>query len=214
MEINHWNNYYTGSDLLKFPSPYCMELLNAGIFTNKRVVEFGCGNGRDGFTILKYASTYTGIDASKTAIDDCVAKLQSHDIESSDFLCYCVGQIVPAAVLNKVKEADILYTRFFLHALTGEELNKFHGEIVKNIKTNAHVYHEFRTINDKLFHEGQDLGDNARISGHYRRFLDIDEVKILYHRLGFEIIRVEESDKFAILGEDRPVVCRFIAKKL
>ena len=72
MEINQkfWNKFYLVKKEVKIPKPSSF-----GIFFNKKfikknnkVLEIGCGNGRDSFLFSKKAKKIIALDKSKTAI--------------------------------------------------------------------------------------------------------------------------------------------------
>ena len=61
--------------------------------------------------------------------------------------------------------------------------------------------------------KGEVISSNERSEGHYRRFIDFNELKSRLIDAGFEIEESLESNGLAIYKDDDPVVIRIIAKK-
>ena len=74
-------------------------------------------------------------------------------------------------------------------------------------------YVECRSTGDPLFRKGEVISSNERSEGHYRRFIDFNELKSRLIDAGFEIEESLESNGLAIYKDDDPVVIRIIAKK-
>ena len=91
-------------------------------------------------------------------------------------------------------------------------------EILKNsyklLKKNGSIHIECRSINDNLFREGEIISLTERIAGHYRRFIDLDELIIRLNSAGFEVINKIESRGLAKFRNEDPIVIRIVAKKI
>ena len=71
---------------------------------------------------------------------------------------------------------------------------------------------ESRSINDLCLKLGKRLSEKENYTDHYRRYMDKRVFcKKLIER-GFEILYLDESDKFAVMGDDRPSCIRILAK--
>ena len=75
------------------------------------------------------------------------------------------------------------------------------------------LYIECRSTGDPLFRKGEVISSNETSEGHYRRFIDFNELKSRLTDVGFEIEESLESNGLAIYKDDDPVVIRIIAKK-
>ena len=74
-------------------------------------------------------------------------------------------------------------------------------------------YVECRSTGDPLFRKGEVMKPMKEARGHYRRFIDFNELKSRLIDAGFEIEESLESNGLAIYKDDDPVVIRIIAKK-
>ena len=68
-------------------------------------------------------------------------------------------------------------------------------------------------MRDDLYGKGENVGDNAFIyNGHYRRFINPEELADIMKNIGYKIISLNESNGFSKFGTSDPVLLRLIAK--
>ena len=73
---------------------------------------------------------------------------------------------------------------------------------------------DVRTINDHIYGKGELVEKNAYIyNGHYRRFIDPEELMQKVAKIGFNIISSQEQAGFSKTETDDPVLLRLILKK-
>ncbi|MBQ6002802.1 MAG: hypothetical protein IJL18_08130, partial [Synergistaceae bacterium] len=71
---------------------------------------------------------------------------------------------------------------------------------------------EARTVSDDLYGSGESAGDNAFIhDGHYRRFIEPEELAGIMSGMGYEIIFLQESKGFSKTKSSDPVLMRLTA---
>jgi hypothetical protein len=188
--MNYWNNFYGNlhNGELSDPSDFCIFVMN--YFENDQniinVMDAGCGNGRDSYTLAK-RYTVTGIDNSGyTPIDvkNCIFK-------HGDFIEY-----------DKT-EFDLIYSRFTFHSIT----NSQHEVFLKSIKKNTYLCIETRS--DKSSNKDTYYGDS-----HYRNNTNLKYLENLLKNCDFEIMFIEEGLNMAIYKNENPYCIRSISKKL
>lgn len=123
MNEEHWRQYYAARHDLE-PSPFAVWAQQT--IQGKRIIDFGCGNGRDTY-YLRLLNDVTGVDMFAP--------------EGPDFYR---GRIED--FLKTEPKADIAYCRFLFHAIE-EDLQ---WDILRWVQKNkAALYAEARTIYDK-----------------------------------------------------------------
>jgi adenylylsulfate kinase-like enzyme/SAM-dependent methyltransferase len=199
----HWNAYYSGGQLIREPSSFA-QLVAAEVQSPARLLEVGCGNGRDSLFFASQGFEVTALDPSRTAIDVCRSSLGAERVE---FIHGVANQLTDAYA----SRFDVAYSRFCLHAMTEPEEIDTLEAVQRAIQPGARFYIECRSINDPLARKGEVISATERIHGHYRRFIVLDELKARLDRAGFESIWTEEADNVAAISGDNPVVIRIAA---
>ncbi len=75
-----------------------------------------------------------------------------------------------------------------------------------------YIYIEVRTIRDRIYGEGKNIGKHEFITSHYRRFVDPRDIKKKLSSFS-KIIYFKESTNLAKFKKENPCVLRLIAKK-
>ena len=205
-DVVYWNQFYNKegkniqnpSDFAQFVLPY----LKSG----KRLMDIGCGNGRDSIYFAKNRILVTGVDASETAIE----QLQKEQIENGHFVC---DDFVTCKALYQM-QYDYFYSRWTIHAISKRQEDELLQNITESLREDGLLLVEVRSINDELYGKGSLVEKNAYIyNSHYRRFIDKTEFRKKLENLGFEIISEEEKKGFSKTKESDPTLIRIIAKK-
>ena len=104
--INYWNTYYKNNKKIK-ESSFARFAIKK-IDKNSKIIDIGCGNGRDSFFFSKNNLNVTAIDISKNAIKN--NSLKSN--KNLKFLKFDIGKNTMS------KKFDVIYCRFFVHAIS------------------------------------------------------------------------------------------------
>jgi SAM-dependent methyltransferase len=170
----------------------------------KKLIDLGCGNGRDSKFFCHNGLKVTAIDSSKKAIDSFE--------ESLPIFAVC-NDFVKTKALSCL-DFDYCYARWSVHAINLAQQNVLLPNLYRSLKNGGLFLSESRSINDKKYKQGKPLGMYEFFcDGHYRRFLDPVAFLEQLESVGFEIIFFEESDRFSVMGEDSPTLIRTVAKK-
>ena len=204
-DTRYWNTYYRTDLIVKEPSLFAQTVMNK-LSKGSRLLELGCGNGRDSSFFARNGINVIAIDASDTMID----KLITTNNFGVNYVC---ADFVKWPIEHQY-EFDYIYSRFSLHAI--DEYQE--DEIIKNaytvLKKGGIFFIEARSIHDEIYGKGTMVGRNAYIyNDHYRRFIDKDELVDKLLNVGFKNIDAREDKGYAPFGESDPLVIRVSATK-
>tara|TARA_B100000780_G_scaffold220059_1_gene159111 strand:- start:753 stop:1391 length:639 start_codon:yes stop_codon:yes gene_type:complete len=201
---NYWNKFYRKEDqfyesnFAKFAWRYLKKN------NNLNIADIGCGDGRDSFFFLKKDLKLFGYDKSKTAINKNIKKFGNFFINKD----FCRRNI------NIKKKYDVLYMRFFIHAIN----DNMERNLLSNLKKISHkksiFFFEFRTINDPLINKGTKISKYERYTSHYRRFIDTEKFISSLKDKKIKVIYKKTSNKFSVTKNDVPEISRIVAKNV
>lgn len=101
----------------------------AGNIAHPRILEIGCGDGRDARYITKYADWYTGFDISEEFI-----KLARKHVPKASFV------VADATSFDYPKDLDIVFAFASLLHLNREEIQKVLNLVYQALKPNGLFY--------------------------------------------------------------------------
>ena len=203
---SYWNRYYVQSPRsLKNPSNFAVSIVHE-LTQGKHLLELGCGNGRDSLFFMESGLYVTGIDVS----DEAIRQLQDLVGYSDKAMFFCDDFVKCRAVFQR--KYDYIYSRFTLHAITDEQ----EDELLRNIKeamfVDSKFYIEARTIHDDLYGKGEEVSADAYVyDGHFRRFIDPQQLTKKFMKLGYKIVYAKEARGFSVTKESNPILLRIIA---
>jgi tellurite methyltransferase len=158
----YWNSFYKNTVNkidINHPSQFAIFTLGEARKINT-IIEFGCGNGRDAFFFSNYFKNIYAFDSSKEIINK--NNKQYSKIKNLKFLEYDLNnKFEKKNILLRKKKA--IYARFFLHALTNNEIKLFISLCAKLLKKKECLFLEYRTEKDK---KGKKVTKN-----HYRNYI-------------------------------------------
>jgi cyclopropane fatty-acyl-phospholipid synthase-like methyltransferase len=175
----YWDQYYSNlTDVTRLlPSQFAI-FVAGELQSPHRIIEFGCGNGRDSLLFSSHGHRVIGVDASDPAIKHCERLAETLE-ETADFLTSAIDEPDLVGRISTSEGPTLIYARFFLHAITESEEQSFfqcantltnHGDIMAV---------EYRTV--------RDLSQAKTTLSHYRRFMDpaVFELAAAHH--GFHV---------------------------
>jgi len=201
--VNYWNEYYKGANVPYHPSDFAkfsIKYMNP----DKKLIDLGCGSGRDSTYFCKNGLKVTAVDSSINA---------TRSIEHALPIFIVCDNFVTAKVLFCV-DYDYCYARWSIHSINQSSQNELFPNVYNALKDGGLFFIEVRTINDYKFGKGKKISDNEYfLDNHYRRFIEPDLLKVQLKQTGFEIIFMEESNGFSVVQDDAPTLVRVVAKK-
>ena len=199
----HWGSFYAENVAPTKPSPFA-EAVAQSLTPGTRLLEIGCGNGRDACFFARTGQDVTAIDRSPEAVE--AARSEG---TSARFL----AGTLPALADDLAAPFAVVYSRFVIHAMPLSEEEELLDSITGLLEPDGRIFIECRSINDPMSRLGEVLSPTERIHGHYRRFIVLDEFRDRLTRRGFVIENEIESDGLAVYGDEDPVVIRVTARK-
>jgi bifunctional enzyme CysN/CysC len=203
---SHWNAYYSRAVAPHDPSSFAVavgEELKSPI----RLLEVGCGNGRDSFHFAKRGHHVVGIDPSGAAVAACARDVPQEASTRTQFL-----QADAPAFAACGETFDAIYCRFVLHAMPLAEEKETLGAMHKVLRPNGRVYIECRSINDPRARVGEIISATERFDGHYRRFIVQEDLVARVKEAGLHVVSCVESNGLAVHATEDPVVIRLVAE--
>jgi len=201
----YWKEYYSKKQAPNKPSPFALDILSY-IENKGTLIELGCGNGRDSIFFAKK------LNINIVAIDQCEEEIEYlNNVYGSPNLSFVESDFTNYRTKSKVQT---VYSRWTMHSIDESGEDRTLDWITETLKSGGRFIVEARSIQDDLYGQGQDLGNDAFITDHYRRFMRIDKfIKKLTDR-GFVIIHSIESRGLARYKDDDPFIIRVVAEKL
>ena len=205
----YWDKYYF-KNKKSFPrssfANFCFKKYIKNKKKDKRLIDLGCGNGRDTIFFSKKINSL-GVDRSQEAIIN-LKKKYFYDKN----LSFKLGDF-DKINFKTIGKFDYIYLRFVFHAIK-ENIQK---RIIKNIKylmkKKCTVMAEFRTDKDPLKKLGKKLSESERFTDHYRRFINLEKFINHLERGSYKVIYVIEKKGLSIFKKDNPVLARVIFTK-
>lgn len=202
---SHWGDYYSKAQVPAEPSPFAREVAGR-LDPRSRLLEVGCGNGRDSAFFWSLGHQVVALDASEAAV-----KLAgtAHGDTDIDFRHGPLPSVAPELEPG----FDAIYSRFVLHAMPLREEEELLDAATDLLRPHGRMFVECRSINDPMARLGEVISPTERIHGHYRRFIVKDELLERLSARGLQIESEVESNGLAVHGSDDPVVIRVVARR-
>lgn len=211
---NFWNKYYSGDN--KFIDQnssfadfvyenYIQEYNGKNVYL--KICDLGCGNCRDTVYFCNKKNLCYGIDINgvirQKQTDNC--KLIKKD----------VNEVLKTFELRNL--FDIMYMRWFLHALPYNISNDIFVNAVRNLKPNGLICIEVRSINDTELKQNSvyDKNDKSYKTNHKRWLFSVDMCKKFAIENDCDIIYCEE-DYFSYninTETPNPLLIRLVCRK-
>lgn len=186
IDVNYWSDFYSSNHTLE-SSNFCKYILEYFGSKDLKVLDAGCGNGRDSYALAQ-AYTVTGLDSAEYIPEGNA----NCSFVTGDFCDYDKTSF------------DVIYSRFTLHSINDEQQESFLSSITRK---GTYVCIECRSDGD--VNTVREHGDD-----HYRNFVNFNRLNSLLVELGFKVLVSEEGTGFAPYKSEDPVCVRFIAEKV
>lgn len=206
-DINYWNKYYHNNKKLTPKSNFALFIKKKFVKKNFNILELGTGNGRDAFYLSKFFKSIIAVDQSSSAIKENKLKSKRLGINNLTFKKLNVNNLLNLKNKNRI---NLIYARFFIHSI---DLRK-EDLLIKNLSkfTNKDIYIalEFRTIKDKLMNKGKKISKYERITDHYRRFINPDNLIKKFLKNGYKVFYKKNGTNLSKTKTENPHLSRII----
>jgi len=203
---HYWDRFYFSHKEFKKPSNFAKFIKKKFINKRTKLLEIGCGDGRDSFYFFKYSKKIYSIDQSKLVIKKNIQIVKKRKIKNLFFKKININ----SSQFQKLRNFNLIYARFFLHAINYEEEKIFINFLKKYSKKNVLVTLEFRTTKDRLLNKGIKISKYERITDHYRRFINVKDFVNKLKINKFKIIYLKQGKNLSKYKLDNPHLCRII----
>ncbi len=203
MDKSYWEKYYREHKRPAVPSRFAAFVLKEHLRPEMRLIELGCGNGRDSVFFA-----HNGV--SVCAVDQVEKEIQFlNDKCAHKNLKFVVGDFTR---LSPCDTFDCVYSRFTLHSVSEEDELRVLRWVRNALGEGGLFCIEVRSTNDPKMQAGERISESENIvDGHYRRYIDLAVFSKKLEGLGFEVTYAEESTEFAPYKDEAPPVIRIVA---
>jgi len=200
--MNYWDEFYkTFNDTT--PTLFARECVSPysafKISAHDRVVDLGCGTGRDTLFFISQGIQAIGVDACELAVERIKPNALHCDFGNLD-------------TMTLPFTPTVVYARLVVHAVPLDVEYKMIRWITDILPTGGRFLSENRTVLDSLYGKGTKISDNEYVDGHYRRFLDESFLDRL-REAGFMLKAMQFGNGFAVRDNENPIVLRVAAVK-
>lgn len=195
-DTEYWNSFYKNIKIDNLGPSSFATFIGDKITNQDKILELGCGNGRDTFFFAERCREIVGIDSSILTIK----KLSNLGIGNATFVQ------LDAKNINQINfEPTVVYSRFFFHSIDEDTEEKI-LDWVSKLPESTMFCMECRSEKDMSFpkHFGKE---------HYRRGASLEKFKKKLERNKYEILFSVESCGLAPYKEEDPFIIRIIAIK-
>jgi cyclopropane fatty-acyl-phospholipid synthase-like methyltransferase len=206
---NYWTDYYLANSKPTEASTFA-EFIVDRLEEGKKLIELGCGNGRDSVFFCKNNINVVAVDQVDSEIEFLNENYANENIE---FVCDDFTNLAETSnetIRNTT--FDYIYSRFTFHSINEEKENRTLEWIANHLDGGLFLL-EARSLNDPMFKKGEALSETENFTTHYRRYMDLNKFIAKLEDLGFEILFKIEDKDLAPYKDDNPYVIRIIAKK-
>ena len=186
MNKQYWSDFYKNKHELKptLFAEWCLDKIPKKSF----IFDLGCGNGRDSYYFATQGHHVAGIDYAVQPADKANVR------DKVSFYKLSIDELTRGL---RPQETTVIYSRFFLHSITGKEINKL-------LKWSRGVFMaEFRSDKD----------EPMVYKNHKRNLINANEILIKLMANGFQVVYFMEGQGLAPYKTEDPVVIRLIATK-
>lgn len=195
----YWENFYAMHRINDKPSSFAEYVINKYYDQQggAKLLELGCGNGRDAIFFCKNNISAVAIDLAEEEIK----YLNGLNIKNATFVS---GDFTN---LEKYRDFDYIYSRFTLHSIDEESENRVIAGLSKSLKSGGLFLLEARSKKDEFLNK--EFG-----TSHYRRYLDFEKTIQKIISEGFEILEKQESQGLSVYKKEDPYLLRIVARNL
>lgn len=208
MQNKYWNEFYKRNhNFDSNPSSFCLFVIDylKDYPNNEKIIDLGCGNGRDLFHFFQSGYNCTGIDNSVE-----IYKILKSVNSEIDMICH-------SFVDYDYNNFDIYYSRFTLHALPYDDIIEFINNVSEKMNENSILFIETRSTIGTEYEELDYIEANFKsgIGEIHKRTLFKKEclVKLFNKKSIFCEFEIEDKGLSPYMGED-PYLIRLVLKKI
>src|SRR5690606_29849465 len=133
---DYWNDFYRAK-AASFAAPSQFALFVLGETPqNSRMLDFGCGTGRDAIYFASQGRVVVGIDGAEAAVEHCRNLAGTNGLHARFLSSRIDGPDLAARIRAELEGAPegplTVYARFFVHAINDVEEAGRHGQLSRS----------------------------------------------------------------------------------
>lgn len=184
-----WENAYAEKrDVFgKEPSRFAKRCIDLIVTSPAKMLDIGCGEGRDSVFFANQGYTVTGIDFSENAILH--AREQYSSITGLDF---SVCDISLDPLPYRSSSFQVVYSHLGLHYFDDQTTDKVFKEIRRVLAPQGVLAFNVKSVKDYKYNEGTRIEDNYYISNNHARHF-FDKEYTLKKLAKYSVVSISES---------------------
>lgn len=198
----YWEKFYQKShnlNILQNSSPFSKFVLK-NIKNYSYIVDLGCGNARDSIYFSINRKNVIGLDNSTEVIKLNKKKFTNKNLK---FIHFDISKNLSTIV--KSKKPKCFYSRFVLHSLTNDLIEKHIKQLSKIFSKKDVFYIEYRCFEDKF--------KKKFFKQHYRNFIKTTDIELILNKNNLYSSVLQKGIDFAKFKKENPFIARHIVKK-
>jgi SAM-dependent methyltransferase len=186
------NNSFFGEE----PSNFALSCYNEYMEKNnlKKILELGCGQGRDTLFFASNGIDVTALDFSDIAIEGLIKHAKERNLLNNIYASIFDPRNKPIPFNDN--EFDAVYSHMFFNMrFTWEQMKFMFQEIRRVLRSNGFNFFSVRNHNDKSYGKGKKIANDDDIydlNGFQIRFFTRQQVKTLVRGGRFKILDIKE----------------------
>ncbi|MDD1767793.1 MAG: class I SAM-dependent methyltransferase [Methanomassiliicoccales archaeon] len=192
---NHWDKtYQSTSDFFGHePSEFGMGAMRTFVANGaKKILELGCGQGRDAIHFLKHGMEVAAFDYSETCVNQLMERAKKMGLDKG--LTASVSDLRKGIPLPDESVDACFSHMFFTMHLSEKELAFIFNECHRVLKHGGINIYSVRNVNDPHYrkgkHHGEDMWENPM--GFVVHFFSLEKVQRL--AVGYDLLYTKEFD--------------------
>jgi SAM-dependent methyltransferase len=161
----------------------------------RKILELGCGQGRDTLFFASKGIDVTALDFSNIAIEGLLKHAKERNLLNNIYATIFDPRNKPIAFNNN--EFDAVYSHMFFNMhFKWKQMKFMFQEIRRVLRGNGFNFFSVRNHNDKSFGKGKKIDNNDDVydlNGFQIRFFTKQHVKTIVKGEGFEILDIREE---------------------
>lgn len=210
-----WDSYYQNQMQNKVwvetPSAFAL-FASERLKSSARVLDIGCGNGRDGLYLASLGCDVTFADYSSQALEVVAAAAEKRGLLVRT-CCLSVASLPEITEFQTVhsEHFDIVYARFFLHAIDEVAQKNLLDTAYHVLVKGGQFLLEYRC--SPLVREADPVELHYENGEHYRRLVDVPAFFNQAIEIGFDLTYTVTGHGLAAYRSEDPLITRCILTK-
>lgn len=212
-----WDDYYAKPGIQRVyvsdPSPYAITVEEL-IPSNSCILEIGCGNGRDTLHFAMNGHNTKCVDYSSAAIESLTEQARINNVRI-DAQVLNISSIVESVAFGRkhMESFDVVYARFFTHAIDDLALFNFFDLSYSVLKRCGRIYIEYRALPSGVDEFSYSRMLKYENGDHFRKLRPKHEMDLLICHANFKLVESLTGHGLAVWKDEDPLVGRIIAEK-